>query len=302
MLKRMSAEALLFVTMVIYAFNFSAAKFSLEHGFEPLSWSSVRFAVAAALFSAITLAREKTLTVARIDLKWLALLALVGIVANQLAFAFALDRASASSTSLLFGTFPIFVALIASAVGIEQLRRRHWLATVVSFGGVALVAGFGGTSFDGGVIGVLLGLAVAVFWAAYSVGIRPLLERYSPYLVSTWVMMLGAVPLAVVAIAHLLGQNWGAITGLAWAAWAYTVVFGLVIANLTYFTSIVRVGAARASIYLNMQPFLGALLAVAVLSEELSGPQIAGGFVIGLAILIVRGFKPVRLRVRADVE
>ena len=182
MLKRMSSEALLLVTMLIYAFNFSAAKFSLENGFEPLAWSSVRFAVAAALFSAITFAQEGTLTVTRIDLKWLALLALVGVVGNQLMFAFALDRASASSTSLLFGTFPIFVALIASAFGIERLRLRHWLATIVSFGGVALVAGVGGTSFDGGVVGVLLGLGVAVAWAAYSVGIRPLLERYSAQL------------------------------------------------------------------------------------------------------------------------
>ncbi len=297
MIKRMSAEALLLVTVVIYAFNFTATKFALENGFEPLSYSSMRFVVAAAAFAMLTWTRESTLRVARIDLKLLGLMALIGIVLNQLFFSFALDRSSASSTSLLFGTFPIFVGLIASAVGTERLARRHWAATLVSFGGVALVAaGAGNASFDGGIVGVFLGLGIAATWAGYSVGIRPLLARYSAYRVSAWVMMLGAVPLTLISLAHLFGQDWGAITGLAWMAAVYTIVVGLVIANVTYFTSIERVGAARASLYLNLQPFLGALLAVLILSEELSGAQIVGGAVIALGILIARGFKPPRLR------
>ena len=292
MVRRASAEVLLLVTVVIYALNFTAAKFALDNGFEPLTFSSTRFVLAAAAFGALTWYREDTLRVARIDLKWLALMGLVGIVLNQLVFAFALERSSASSTSLLFGTFPIFVALIASAVGTERLRARHWAATVVSFGGVALVAiGAGDSSFDGGIVGILLGIGIAVTWAGYSVGVRPLLARYSPYRVSVWVMLVGAVPLALVSLGHLLGQSWGAITELAWLAWLYTIVIGLVLANVTYFTSIDRVGAARASLYLNLQPFLGALLAVAILSEELSGAQIAGGAVIALGIVIVRGFR-----------
>ncbi|MGI9659637.1 MAG: DMT family transporter [Gaiellaceae bacterium] len=297
MVKRMSAEALLFVTVGIYAFNFTAAKFALDNGFEPLTYSSVRFVIAAGAFTVLTWQREDTLRVARFDLKWLGLMALVGVVFNQLVFAFALDRASASSTSLLFGTFPIFVAIIASAVGTEKLRRRHWAATLVSFAGVALVAGGAGSaSFDGGILGVLLGLGIAVTWAGYSVGVKPLLARYSAYRVSAWVMILGAVPLTLVALAHLIGQDWSAITELAWLAFAYTTVVGLVLANVTYFTSIERVGAARASLYLNLQPFLGALLAVVVLSEELSGAQVGGGAVIALGIIIARGLKMPRLR------
>ena len=103
-------------------------------------------------------------------------------------------------------------------------------------------------------MGVLLGLGIAITWAGYSVGVKPLLARYSAYRVSAWVMILGAVPLALVSLAQLFGQDWGAITALAWAATAYTLVIGLILANVTYFTSIERVGAARASLYLNLQP------------------------------------------------
>ena len=297
MVRRTSAEVLLFVTVVIYALNFTAAKFALERGFEPLTYSSTRFVLAAAAFALITWQREDTLRVARVDVKWLALMALVGVVLNQLVFAYALDRASASSTSLVFGTFPIFVALIASAVGTEQLRRRHWAATLVSFAGVALVAaGAGGASFDGGIVGVLLGVGIAATWAGYSVGVRPLLTRYSAYRVSVWVMIIGAIPLALVSLAQLVGQSWGAITTFAWLAWLYTIAIGLVLANVTYFTSIDRVGAARASLYLNLQPFVGALLAVAILSEELTLAQIGGGAIIALGIVIARGLRRPELR------
>ena len=298
MLKRMSAEALLLVTVVIYAFNFTAAKFSLENGFEPLAFSSTRVVIAAVAFSALTLYREDTLRVARVDVKWLALIAVVGVILNQLVFSFAIERSSASSSALLFGTFPIFVALFASAIGTERLRARHWAATVVSFGGVALVAvGAGGQGFDGGIVGVLLGVGIAVTWAGYSVGIQPLLARYSPYRISAWVMLIGALPLLFVSLAQLLGQSWGAITQLAWLAWLYTVVIGLILANVTYFTSISRVGAGRASLYLNLQPFLAALLAVAILSEELTGAQVVGGAVIALGIVIARGFRRPRFTV-----
>ena len=48
-----------------------------------------------------------------------------------------------------------------------------------------------------------------------------------------------------------------------------------------WFTAIDRVGAARASLYANLQPFLGAFFALVVLSEEMGLLQIVGGIVIG---------------------
>ena len=44
------------------------------------------------------------------------------------------------------GTLPIFVALISRALGHEHLHFRHWLATIISFSGVALVV----SRLDGG--------------------------------------------------------------------------------------------------------------------------------------------------------
>jgi drug/metabolite transporter (DMT)-like permease len=59
-----------------------------------------------------------------------------------------------------------------------------------------------------------------------------------------------------------------------------------------WFTAIDRVGAARASLYANLQPFLGAVFALLVLGEDMSTLQFAGGFVIGAGILLARAGTP----------
>ena len=58
------------------------------------------------------------------------LLAILLLIGNQLGFVFALDLSTATTVALLFGTLPIFTALIARAVGIEELGSRFWIAAL----------------------------------------------------------------------------------------------------------------------------------------------------------------------------
>ncbi|HVY62659.1 MAG TPA: DMT family transporter, partial [Planctomycetota bacterium] len=96
------------------------------------------------------------------------------------------------------------------------------------------------------------------------------------------------VPLAATAGPQLASEDWGSIPLLAWGALAYSVVISLVLTNVLWFEAIDRVGANRASLYANLQPFLGALFAVLVLSETLGAVQIAGGVVIAIGIAVAR--------------
>ena len=60
----------------------------------------------------------------------------------------------------------------------------------------------------------------------------------------------------------------------------YSTIFPLVVTNVLYFTALPRVGAARATLFMYLQPFLGALFAALLLGEEIGALQIAGGAVI----------------------
>ena len=287
---RLPADVLLFATILFWSFNFTVVKYALTHGCEPLSYSSVRFAIGAV--SAVTYGREQTLRVRRGDVPLLLAAAALGIWLNQVSFSYSVRFTTASTVALVFGTLPIFVALVSRAFRLERLRLRHWLATVTSFSGVALVAAGAATGLSGDVGGILLALGAAGTWAVYSVAMGPFMRRYSPYRISAFVLLVGSVPLAVSAATQLARQDWDALGGLAWAAFVYSLFFSLVLTNVMWFTAIDRVGAARSSLYANLQPFLGAVFALLVLSEEMSALQIAGGFVIGAGIVLARGGRP----------
>ena len=53
-----------------------------------------------------------------------------------------------------------------------------------------------------------------------------------------------------------------------------------------WFAAVHRVGAGRTALYANLQPFLGAVFGVLVLSEHLSGLQLVGGLVIASGIVV----------------
>ena len=289
---RLPADVLLLATVLFWSFNFTAVKYALTHGWQPLSYASVRFAIGAALFSAVTYGREQTLRVRRDDV-WLLLgAAALGIWLNQLSFSYAVRLTTAATVALVFGTLPIFVALISQALRMERLRLRHWIAAAVSFSGVALVALGASSGIRGDLGGILLGLGAVVTWAGYSVAMGPLMRRYSPYRISAFVLLVGAIPLLVSAATQLAAQDWSELGGLAWAAFVYSLFFSLVFTNIMWFTAIDRVGAARSSLYANLQPFLGAVFALLVLSEEMDTLQVAGGFVIAAGILLARVGRP----------
>ena len=61
--------------------------------------------------------------------------------------------------------------MIGLVLGLERLSRRFWIAAAISFAGVGLVA-LGSGEVSGDRRGVLLGIATAATWAAYSVASR----------------------------------------------------------------------------------------------------------------------------------
>ncbi len=94
-------------TVSLWALNFTVSKYILDEGFRPLAYSSVRYACAALVFVAITLAWEGSLRIGRAQLA-LVLVCTVLLFANQLSFVYALKFTTATTVALLFGTLPIF--------------------------------------------------------------------------------------------------------------------------------------------------------------------------------------------------
>jgi drug/metabolite transporter (DMT)-like permease len=287
-----SADLLLLVTVVLWSFNYPVVKYAVSHGFAPLVYAAFRFGTGSLIFAGVTTVREGDLRVRGRDLWILAGAVGAAVYVNQISFVSAVDLANASTVALVFGTLPVFVTFLGWLLHVEQPTPRHLLAVVVSFGGVALVAADSKGGLSGDLGGILLVLVAALTWSFYSVVAGPMLQRLSPYRISAIVGLAALGPLVATATPQLAGTDWGDVTGLAWGALLYSTIAAFVISNVTWFTAIGRAGANRAALYGNLQPFLGAVFSVLVLSESLSALQIAGGVVIAAGIGLARSRRP----------
>ena len=282
---------MLLATVVLWALNLTVTRYILTHGFEPLAYATVRYGLAAAIFVAIVLLGERTLRIGRRDLPLIGLAALF-IFLNQLAFVYALDRTSASTIALILGATPAFAALIGLVLGLERLSRRFWIAAAISFGGVGLVAvGSGGdVSADGR--GILLGLATAATWAAYSVAVGPLMQRYSASRISVVALGLAWIGILLVGLPQTAEQELD-LGAEVWALLLFATLGPLVLTTIMWFRVIHRIGASRATLVANLQPFVAAVFALVLLSESMSALQALGGALIAGGILTARRRAPV---------
>jgi drug/metabolite transporter (DMT)-like permease len=270
---------MLVVANVLWSLNSATTKYAFG-AWLPLAFSVTRFCVAGLLFSLIVLWREGSLRIQRRDVGWVVATAAVGILLNQLTFNYAIDKTTAGNTALILASSPAFAALFASLAGHEHVRPRHWIALGVSVAGVGLVIQ-GGAGVEGvSLIGDLFAVGAAVTWAAYSVMLRPLFGRYSAARISALMVSIGGVMLIPFSLPQLSQQNWGDITGLHFAAWGYSTIFPVLVTNLLYFRALRTIGASRATLYMYLQPFLGALFAAWLLGEQVTAIQILGGIVI----------------------
>jgi drug/metabolite transporter (DMT)-like permease len=285
-----AADAMLVTTVLFWALNFTVSKYILEHGLQPLQYSSSRYVLASLIFAGITYATERSLRVSRRDLTVLLGCACLLFV-NQVGFVYSLHYTTATTVALIFGTLPIFTGLIAAVTGVERLTRRFSLAAGVSFAGVALVATGSGGGLSADVKGDLLALLGAATWAAYSVAIAPLMQRYSPFRIS-FVVLSATTILLGLAGSRQLGGDWPG-GGLLWLGFAFAVLGPLVLTNVLWFRAIDAVGPSRASLFANLQFFLAAIFAVLMLSESISTVQIVGGLSIAAGILLAPRGRPV---------
>jgi drug/metabolite transporter (DMT)-like permease len=297
-----TTDLLLLTTVVIWALNISVTKYILTHGFLPLAYSSVRYGIAAVVFLGLALSLERSLRIGARRDRIAVAGAAVAIWVNQVCFVYAVKLTTATTVALIFGTIPIFTALLSSLVGLERLTGRVWFGGAFSFGGVALVAVGSGGELSADLGGDLLAIATAATWAAYSVTIAPLLRTYSPTRISAVILPVMWVPLALTSIGQLGEQDFGSLSTSVWLLAAFSALAPLVLTNVLWFTAIDRVGPSHATLFTNIQPFIAAVFAVFLLDESLSVLQIVGGLLIAVGILLSRFGARAREAVPAPME
>ena len=286
-MRRLSpVDLMLLGTVLLWALNITVTKYMFEHGWQPLAYGTIRYFAAISLFWIFTYRRERSFRIERSDLRFV-LLAALFILLNQVCFVYGVKLAHASTVALLLGATPVFIGLITVTLGLERLAASFWIGAAVTFAGVGLVASAASGGLGSSLGGDLIAILTAFTWAAYTVSIRPLMRRYSPYRISALVLAIGWVPLALLSIPQLESESFS-FGWKVWLGFGYAVVGPLFLTNILWFTAIDRVGPSRASLFGNLQPFLAVFFAVLLLGETLRVLEVVGGVLIFVGIAYER--------------
>jgi O-acetylserine/cysteine efflux transporter len=203
------------------------------------------------------------------------------------------ERTSAGHAALLFGAVPALVAVVAALAGRGTSGPVAWLGFGVALGGVGLVAGSGGGV---SALGDGLMLASALCQATFVVAQGQLLDGRDPIAV-TAVQMLAAA-LVALPVAAAGGAPPAPAFGAPTAAAIALIVAGTLLPFAFFAFGQARVGPEVAGAFANLEPLVGAAVAVLVFGDAFGPLQVLGGVAIlaGIALSGTPGSRPAQLR------
>jgi len=290
-----SFVATLIAATFLMASSFVAGKILVADGYPPMILVGWRFVVAAIATLPLAAWQEgglrQALLPSGVQMRDMLLALAIGLfqTAGVMTLLFyAMRSISASSAAILLFTNPIWVALAGRMFLGDHLQAARVVGLVIGIVGVALALG---GKFSGIGFGEIVGLGSALCWTISTIINKRSRTRFGVWALTFWQMLIGAV--VVLAVAYASGQRWPEHTTFANWCWflylsipASTGSFGL------WFVALAQGGATKTSSYLLLAPLFAVISSYFVLHVGLTGTQLVGGALIGLAIWLVNREPP----------
>ncbi len=282
-------DLILLLVAAIWAVNLSVIKLALRQ-IPYLPFNALRLLIAGLFLFFFAGFKIRISAIKGKDLLKILWLAVSGITIYQYLFMKGIDLTSASNTGLIFGTSPIFIAILSSYFKHERLSWINWLGVAFGFVGLYLViSGQQGFSLEKQFLaGDLILLLAVILWAYYSVSARPLLKKYSPLEFSAMTMIPGSILFLLLNLNSVISFNWSHVSFPGWMALVFSGVLALSVAMILWFRSVQKVGNSRTAVYSNLQPPLALFFAALLLKERISWNLLAGMCIILGGIVLTK--------------
>ncbi len=275
-------QGILFI--IISAISFGAIAFfartAYEAGSDPISVLFFRFSIASLLMIPFFFARSITFPRGRF-LLGLILMGGLGYVGQSFCYFTALTMASAGLVAILLYLYPAIVALFSAILFKERMTRPKVFALLLALAGTVLTIGPEG---GGQPLGIGLAMTAPFIYSAYIlVGSRitkqvGILSSSAVVMVSASLVFGGLVAAKGLKVPHT-AAGWGGVVAIA--------MVGTVVAIITFFAGLERVGPTNASVLSTFEPVTTVVLAAVFMGEAVSPLRIAGGALILMAVILL---------------
>jgi drug/metabolite transporter (DMT)-like permease len=196
--------------------------------------------------------------------------------------AVALMTTSASNSSWIIAVTPLVLAIVSFLFLRERLGWSAVAGLAVALLGVLLLVSRGrfGDLDALQTTGDWLMLLSTLTWAIYTVATRDVARRYDPLAVTFVVMAAAAALTAILMLAVGDVDRVRSLSVRGVVALVYLGIAGLALGNWFWQVGIAAVGAARAGVYLYLEPLATLALAVPLLGEPFGIFTAVGGSLI----------------------
>ncbi|MDE1891973.1 MAG: DMT family transporter [Betaproteobacteria bacterium] len=213
---------------------------------------------------------------------WIGLIQVAGFMALQ---TWALVEGGPGKTSVLIFTMPIWTLLLARLFLGEVIKGAQWIAAILTLIGLVFI--IEPWNMHASALSKLLGILAALCWSVGTIQVKLLRQKSQVDLINltTWQMVVGAVPLTLLAILVSEGSTqWSAhyvyllvfmsvtSTGLCWWLWIYILD---------------RVPAWEASLSVLGTPVIAILSSRIILNEAFKALEITGILLIGIGLSLL---------------
>ncbi|OLN21782.1 hypothetical protein BTO30_13070 [Domibacillus antri] len=283
-----NAYILLIFSTLFWGGNAVAGKY-LAGSIPPVTISFIRLAISLLIvlpFIFPLLKREAS--AARKNVKVLFILSITGVIGYNLLSYWALNYTTAINSSLLNSTSPLFIFLLSYLLIGEKITWKYTLSIILSMTGVMIVITRGSIErllslqFNAGDLIMLLAVTM---WAFYSILVRDASKKMSSLGIFGYSLLIGFILMIPASIIELSFVPMDRIGLTEWTALFYLGIFPSICSFLLWNRAVALIGPSRSSIFMNLTPVFGALIAFFVLGERITVPQIIGGALVFIGVL-----------------
>jgi drug/metabolite transporter (DMT)-like permease len=251
------AHFALLVVNLLYGANHVLAKGVMPQFLDPNTFILLRVSGAVVLFW-ILLLSQKRKPIDRSDYWRFLAAGLFGVAINQLFFFHGLNLSSALNAGIIMALNPIMVVVIAAFVTRERFTVSKFTGISIGAVGAILLTLSSGSLPGASSLGDLYLLINALSYAFYLVLSKPLLVKYSPIQVITYVFTIGLILLLLFppTWSNLASVDFQQIPAGAWYKIAYVIIGVTFLTYLLTIFGLKYVSATVSAAYIYTQPVM----------------------------------------------
>lgn len=254
-----------------------------------LEVSYIRQFIAGSLILLFFLVRGEKLPTLQ-QFRWLAVLSVfVFVLANGLS-TWSVKYVPSGLAALIGALYPLCVVII-DMLFFRQNRTTPltMIGMLVGLGGVVIV--FYENAFheqpEGYMFGVILGLIAMLSWSIGTIFIARNKYKLNPYYAMGWQMFIGSF--LILLVAQISGNNipMREISVQTWAAIAYLVSMGSIVAFMAFIHSMKYLPAAVAALYAYINPIVAMITGTFLLNEPFTFNLLLGAVITLAGVYLV---------------